>query len=69
MDRPEQEALFRSWKQQKTAGTRYVGILNIQEESELARLDALGLDGVLHRPVSEIRSRRHRPAPPPKQPN
>jgi CheY-like chemotaxis protein len=53
MDRAEQEAFFRSCKQQPTNGTRYVGILNIQEEAELARLDALGLDGVLHRPLSE----------------
>jgi len=53
MDRPDQEAFFRSCKQQHANGTRYVGILNIQEESELARLDALGLDGVLHRPVGE----------------
>jgi CheY-like chemotaxis protein len=53
MDRPEQEAFFRACKQQHTNGTRYVAILNIQEEAELARLDALGLDGVLHRPLSE----------------
>ncbi len=53
MDRPEQEAFFRACKQQHKNGSRYVGILNIHEEAELARLDALGLDGVLHRPVSE----------------
>jgi CheY-like chemotaxis protein len=53
MDRPEQEGFFRSCKLQHPNGTRYVGILNIQEEDELARLDAMGLDGVLHRPVSE----------------
>jgi CheY-like chemotaxis protein len=53
LDRAEQEAFFRSCKQQQTNGTRYVGILDIQEEAELARLDALGLDGVLHRPLSE----------------
>jgi CheY-like chemotaxis protein len=53
MDRPEQEAFFRACKLQHTNGTRYVGILNIQAEDELARLDAMGLDGVLHRPVSE----------------
>ena len=53
MDRPEQETFFRACKQQHKNGARYVGILNIQEEAELARLDALGLDGVLHRPVSE----------------
>jgi CheY-like chemotaxis protein len=53
MDRPEHEAFFRTCKQQSSNGTRYVGILNIDEESELTRLDAMGLDGVLHRPVSE----------------
>jgi CheY-like chemotaxis protein len=53
MDRPEQEAFFRACKLQHINGTRYVGILNIQAEDELARLDAMGLDGVLHRPVSE----------------
>ena len=53
MDRSEQEAFFRTCKQQTTNGTRYIGILNIDDESELARLDALGLDGVIHRPVNE----------------
>ncbi len=53
MDRAEHEAFFRTCKQHATNGTRYVGILNLQEEAELARLDALGLDGVLHRPLSE----------------
>ncbi|MGC8639514.1 MAG: response regulator [Isosphaeraceae bacterium] len=52
MDRSEQEAFFRSCKQQNTNGARYIGILNIDEESELARLDAMGLDGVIHRPVT-----------------
>jgi CheY-like chemotaxis protein len=53
MDRAEQEAFFRTCKQQNTNGTRYIGILNIDDESELARLDAMGLDGVIHRPLSE----------------
>jgi len=53
MDRPEQEGFFRACKQQHANGTRYVGILNIDEESELTRLDAMGLDGVMHRPLSE----------------
>jgi CheY-like chemotaxis protein len=53
MDRPEHETFFRACKQQNTNGTRYIGILNIDEESELARLDAMGLDGVIHRPVNE----------------
>jgi CheY-like chemotaxis protein len=53
LDRAEQEAFFRACKQHQANGTRYVGILNIQDDAELARLDALGLDGVLHRPLSE----------------
>ncbi len=53
MDRPEQEGFFRTCKQQHANGTRYVGILNIDDESELTRLDAMGLDGVMHRPLSE----------------
>jgi CheY-like chemotaxis protein len=53
MDRPEHEAFFQSCKQQYTNGTRYVGILSIDEEGELTRLDSMGIDGVLHRPVTE----------------
>ena len=53
MDRPEQEVFFRACKQQHANGTRYVGILNIDQESELTRLDAMGLDGVMHRPLTE----------------
>jgi DNA-binding response OmpR family regulator len=53
MDRSEQEAFFRTCKLQNRNGTRYIGILNIDDESELARLDAMGLDGVIHRPVNE----------------
>ena len=53
MDRPEQESFFRACKQQHASGSRYVGILKIDEEGELARLDAMGLDGVVQRPVNE----------------
>jgi hypothetical protein len=53
LDRTEHEANYRTLRDQAPAATRFVGIRNIEEEGELARLDALGLDGVLHRPVSE----------------
>ena len=53
LDRPDQEAFFQACKRQNTAGSRYIGIASIEDETELARLDAMGLDGVLHRPVSE----------------
>jgi CheY-like chemotaxis protein len=53
LDRPDQEAFFQTCKQQATAGTRFIGIATIESEGELARLDAIGLDGVLHRPLGE----------------
>jgi CheY-like chemotaxis protein len=53
LDRPDQAAFFQTCKQQNTAGSRFIGIACIEDESELARLDAMGLDGVLHRPVNE----------------
>lgn len=53
MDRPEHEAFYQTLRNQTATATRYVGIVGIHEEGELARLDAMGLDGVLHRPLSE----------------
>lgn len=53
MDRPEHEAFYQTLRGQTSAGTRYAGIVGLHEEGELARLDAMGLDGVLHRPLSE----------------
>ncbi|HWE37804.1 MAG TPA: response regulator [Isosphaeraceae bacterium] len=53
LDRPEHDAFFRACKEQVPASTRFVGIAGIEDESELSRLDAMGLDGVLHRPVTE----------------
>ncbi len=53
IDRPEQEAFFQACKRQHGSGCHYVGISSIEDENELSRLDAMGLDGVLHRPVSE----------------
>jgi DNA-binding response OmpR family regulator len=52
MDRSEHEAFFRTCKLQHQNGTRYIGILNLDDESELARLDAMGLDGVIQRPIN-----------------
>src|SRR5262249_8911145 len=53
MDRPEQEAFFRSCRPQLPATTQFVAIAGIDGEESLARLDAVGLDGVLHRPLVE----------------
>jgi CheY-like chemotaxis protein len=51
LDRPDQEPFLRTCKEQMPPSTRFVGIAGIEEEQELARLDELGLDGVLHRPL------------------
>jgi DNA-binding response OmpR family regulator len=53
IDSADQEAFYHALKGHASATTRFVGIVRIEEESQLDRLDALGLDGVLHRPPAE----------------
>ena len=53
LDRADQEAFYRTAKESSSSSTRFVGILGLDDESQLARLDAMGLDGILHRPVTE----------------
>ena len=53
IDTAEQEAFYHSLKGHTAATTRFVGMLTIEEESHLDRLDTLELDGVLHRPISD----------------
>jgi len=53
LDHGDHEAFFRTAKEQVPASTRFVGVVSIDEESELVRLDDMGLDGVLQRPVTE----------------
>jgi CheY-like chemotaxis protein len=53
LDRDEQEALYQALKEHAPPTTRFVAIRRLDDEGELARLDALGLDGVLQRPVAE----------------
>jgi CheY-like chemotaxis protein len=53
LDRAEHETFFRTVREQVPASTRFVGIVGITEEGEFNRLDAMGLDGVLHRPLAE----------------
>ncbi|MDR3632951.1 MAG: response regulator [Isosphaeraceae bacterium] len=54
LDRPEHEAFYHAIRAQAPSSTRFVGLVGIHEEGELARLDAMGLDGVLHRPLAEV---------------
>jgi CheY-like chemotaxis protein len=49
----EQVAFYRACRAQAPATTRFVGIFGLEEEGQLARLDAMNLDGVVHRPLAE----------------
>jgi CheY-like chemotaxis protein len=53
LDRADHETFYKTLREQTPDSTRFVGIVGIQDEAEFARLDAIGLDGVLHRPLSE----------------
>jgi DNA-binding response OmpR family regulator len=53
IDTADQEAFYHTVREHVPPSTRIVGIVRIEEESQLDRLDALGLDGVLHRPPTE----------------
>ncbi len=58
LDRPDQEPFFQTCKESAPETTRFVGIVSISDEQELVRLDEMGLDGALHRPLvdPDIRS-------------
>ena len=53
IDGPEEEQLYNVLRTQVAAEIRFVGIATVSEESELMRLDSIGLDGIIERPVSK----------------
>jgi DNA-binding response OmpR family regulator len=53
LDRPDHEAFLRACREHCPESSRFVGIAGLTDEDELNRLDAMGLDGILHRPLSE----------------
>jgi CheY-like chemotaxis protein len=53
IDGPEEEQLYNVLRTQVAAEMRFVGIASVSEESELMRLDSIGLDGIIERPVSK----------------
>ncbi|MBX6312623.1 MAG: response regulator [Isosphaeraceae bacterium] len=53
LDRPGIEPFLSTCKALCPESTRFVGIAGLEDEDELARLDALELDGILHRPLAE----------------
>lgn len=53
LDRFDTESMLHSCRAQCPETTRFIGVVGLTDEEELGRLDAMGLDGILHRPVSE----------------
>ena len=53
LDRPGAESFLPTCREHCGESTRFVGIVGLEDEEELARIDALELDGILHRPLSE----------------
>ncbi len=53
IDHPEDEQFYNTLRTQTAAGVRFVGIANVIDESEVLRLDSIGLDGIIERPVTE----------------
>lgn len=53
LDQPGFEAFLPACRELCHESTRFVGIAGVEDEEELARLDALDLDGILHRPLAE----------------
>jgi CheY-like chemotaxis protein len=51
LDRPDQEQFYSSIRAQSPPTTRFVGLTRFSDEAELLRLDSLGLDGIIERPV------------------
>jgi CheY-like chemotaxis protein len=53
LDQDADIAHYQAMKELAPPATRFVGIRHVEEEGELTRLDALALDGLLQRPVTE----------------
>jgi CheY-like chemotaxis protein len=53
LDGASQERAYRACRTDSPERTRFIAIANVQDEDDLERLDHLGLDGVIHRPISE----------------
>lgn len=53
LDRPDQEPILDACRVQASETTRFIGLVGLSDEEELTRLDAMGLDGILHRPLAE----------------
>jgi CheY-like chemotaxis protein len=52
LDQPDQEQFYSAMRTQSPATTRFVGLTKFIEEAELVRLDSIGLDGIIERPIT-----------------
>ncbi len=57
LDTPEQEAFYRAARPLAPAATRFIGVLKIEDDAQLDRLDVLGLHAVVNRPLVEAEVR------------
>ena len=53
IDQREQETFYRSCRERAPAATRFVGVVSLDDAVELRRVDALGLDAIIQRPITE----------------
>lgn len=53
LDSPEQEEFYSTMRVQTPPTTRFVGLVGVKDEEELLRLDSIGLDGIIERPVTK----------------
>ena len=53
LDGRDEDAFYHSIKGHAPASTKFLGLVRIEDEAQIDRLDAMGLDGVVHRPVNE----------------
>lgn len=53
VDTPAQESFYLAIKEHAPNTTRFIGLISREASNDLERLDRLGLDGVIHRPITE----------------
>lgn len=51
LDRPEHEADYLALRAQSSPGTRFVGLTGVRHEDEIIRLDSMGIDALIERPI------------------
>lgn len=53
VDQGDEEHFYNDCREKWSSTTRFIGIAKLLEDVDVKRLDAMNLDGILHRPISE----------------